>query len=931
MNKVFERKLTALSEADKVRFSRNNESKLSSETLLLARNLVAPHYTEMQHRTTKDGTPIPDEADLSKMFKSASTSVRDSRNILKSSPELCMGIDIYISGLLSPNDVSAPDLNITSNLTGELQPFKSAMIDVIREWAKEEYKIDSRLKEWVFKAKYLQGAVPLVVIPLTAIDKIINEEDKSKRKLALESYDSDTGLFKNGYHNCTGLLGAGINSTAKAREQNSKSVFSALKMESASANSEYDNSITISSDQKEGIRKQLIALAGNKGATIGDAVAKRTIDAISQIFIHDNVEALKMPNIAAVAARKSIKKRYSPLYAMEDAAADADLVQENGRTIDLEQGKLIYPDRSYSFREVVNIRPSDMYDNVGHPIVQEYPYDCCFPISPPGLPDKHLGYIIALDSTCSPLSMGEDNGPMDPSDVSMQTSSGVMGTQMLSQIGDASIDGMSNYRYGALNNASNRLFNSFLVADLKERLKNGLYNGVELDIRFTEVFLEQMWRRAMIGQQVQFLFIPTELLTYIAFEFNPLGMGESKLAKHRDIAIIASTVQLANALTAVNNSIQHKKATIAFDDDELDAFDTDEKLKQHIVRSQWSNALFSSSNSQDQLNHILNSGWHFAYENGNGVFPGTSVDIEYLTREANQIDNEYLDSVNKRLIMLSGVSPEIVDMSQEVEFAQTYITGHMLRAQQAALEQVVLCKSLDKFIQNFSLNSKIIITKLLEIIKQGRAVENSTLKNSRKTDQELIEIFIESISTGLPKPDTTKLEAQKENLATHEEFVDKVIEYYFDDPLFASSEMGEKLGDKLDLFKAVWKSSYMRNILQTNNLVPKQFQALHGNMDAEDFIDPFIESETIIKNFSKLALAHDGVVSKLRVRNDKIATNNEDRATAALGGEGGSSSSPEPEPSDDNKPEGGDGDKQPGADDDGSDIFNDDANSNPLG
>ena len=179
-SKVFEQTLSNLSTQDRKRVRQNREAKVTADTLLLAKNLVAPHYSEQQTRVTRDGTPIPDESDISKMFKAASTSIRDARNILKSSPELCMGIDIYIAGLLSPNDVSAPDLNITSNMGGELAGVKSKLIEVVRDWAKNEYKIDSRLKEWVFRAKYLQGAVPLAVIPLTAIDNIINESDKEK-------------------------------------------------------------------------------------------------------------------------------------------------------------------------------------------------------------------------------------------------------------------------------------------------------------------------------------------------------------------------------------------------------------------------------------------------------------------------------------------------------------------------------------------------------------------------------------------------------------------------------------------------------------------------------------------------------------------------------------------------------------------------------
>lgn len=848
----------------------------------LARNLVEPNAIEANSiRTTKNGLPIPDDMDISRMLHSAAGAVRDARNILKSSPELCMGIDIYIAGLLSPNDVSAPDLNITSNLTGELSNIKSKLVDVIRTWVKEEYGIDGRLKEWVFKAKYLQGALPIAIIPQTEIDTIINQKDPAKKKAALESYDTDVRQSTNRY-NSTGILGPGLNSGEKNKNERN-SIFNILKVAQESGQGTpgvaFANTPALSAEQSKAIGETL------KNPKLTEMVNT----ALSNVQIHDNIETLKMPLINNAIAKRMLKKRYSSIYnlALEDGDEDDKVEDVNVKKIGVnEAGDLVYPERRYDINEIVAIRPKDIYDNVGHPIIHEFPYSSVFPISPPGVPEQHLCYLVAVDSTGNALSIDEFNdGPgFGADDATMQTSSGILGTQVLTQAGDNAVDGMTNLRTNAMLSSSARIFNSFITADIKERLKNGMIGGVELDIKFTEMFMNQMFRRALSGQQVQFLVIPSELLTYVAFEYNELGLGESKLIKHRDIAIIASTVQVANALTAINNSIVHKKATITFDEDILDAMDTDEKLKQYIVRSQWSGALFTSTNTSDQLNHVLNSGWHFAYDGGNGAFPDTSFDIEYLNRDTNEIDNEYLNMINKRLIMLSGVSPEIVDMSQEVEFAQSYITGHMLRAQQAALEQQVLCKNITKFIRSFCSHSNIIVKELYNIIKEATGASGSV--RSTRDIRELIEEFIESIETSLPTPDTTKLEAQKDNLGVHEEYIDKVIEYFINDPYFDSSEVGEKFGEKLDLIKGVWKSAYMRDILQKNNLVPPQFQALYGNLDSESFIDPFIDAESIVKNMSSLLVQHESQISKLRHRNDAIATRLDEAAQNQFGGDG---------------------------------------------
>lgn len=924
MKKIFKHSLgtAIISDKDAERMKGPTVSGTKNKELaFIARNMVEPQNTNMNSRKSRDGIPIPEEQDIARLLQAAATSTRDARNILRSSPELCMGIDIYIAGLLSPNDVSRPDLAILSNSNIELQPIKSKLLDVIRAWAKEEYKIDDKLKNWVFKAKFLAGGVPLAIVPLTEIDSIINETDRDKRKVSLESYDSSVGKnkrFNQGFYNSTGLLGHGLNAPKRNQKEG---VFNLLGLaqESGDGPLYFGNQVELSDKQKTNIRNftDKEKVTGKNGEKVSDIILK----ALDKIYIHDNIEAFKVPRMKMAAARRSVQRRFSPLYrkanmALENAGTHKDAEGIGAGLVDA-NGNIKYPQRNYSNREIVEIRPSDIYENVGHPLVIEAPYESIIPICPPGLPEEPVGFICVLDSSFNPLTISdEDLAYPDPTDISVQTSAGIMGTQMLSQMGNSSTDNNLNFRNNVMTEANNRLFTNILEADLRERLRNGIYADMEFDVKLLPVFAEFMFKRALAGQETQFLFIPNELLTYVAFEYNEWGLGESKLAKHKTLAVIASTVQVANALASITNAIPHKKATITFDDDEIDAMDTSEKLEQHIVRSQWANALFTSSNTQDQLNHVLNSGFHFAYENGNGNFPGTSYDIEYINRDVAVIDNDYLDSVNRRLIMLSGVSPEIVDMSQEVEFAQTYITGHMLRAQQAAVEQEILCKNLDKFIQSFAMNSELIITELRDIVEAALRQENSPLKGIKTSVEDMIEEFIRSIETSLPKPDTTKLEMQLKNVDIHEQFIDKVIEYHFSDPMLDTEEVGEKVGSKIELLKAAWKSSYIRGIFQSNNLVPPQFNFLHGVDEEEGAVDPLEEGELMAKRLVEYVVQHEQQMSNVRYKADAQIEGIQERAEAAAGGDGdggdNDSGDTDPEPADDTS-----GDDAP-ADDGGS-------------
>ena len=945
MKKVFNQSLSkgimSTADVNNIRGNTTASNTNNRELAWVARNLVEPQNTALNQRKSRDGTPIPDEQDISRLLKVAATSSRDARNILKSSPELCMGIDIYIAGLLSPNDVSRPELAIQSNGAIELHPIKSQLLDVVRSWAKDEYNIDSRLKDWVFKARFLSGATPLAIVPLTEIDNIINEKDIGKRKLSLESYDSsDNRRFTNGYYNPTGILGDGLNKGSKKKD---KGVLGLLNMAQESGDNEplyFSNQVSLNDTQTKNIHQHVTGTVnlGGKEEKVSDVI----LNALNKIYIHDNIEAFKIPRLKLAAARRSLSRKFSPLYRGNLAQEDGNKNEE--KLVDA-HGRLNYPHRSFSTNEIINIRPKDIYENFGHPLIIELPYESALPICPPGLPNEPVGFIVVLDSSFNPLTISDDDLSFpDPTDISVQTSSGVMGTQLLGQIGDASLDGATNYRNGIMTEANNRLFTNILEADLRERLRNGIYSGMEFDVKLLPVFADFMFRRALAGQETQFLFIPNELLTYITFETNEWGLGESKLSKHKSLAILASTVEVANALASITNAIPHKKVTLTFDDDELDAMDTSEKVEQHVVRSQWANALFSSSNTQDQLNHVLNSGFHFAYENGNGNFPGTSYDIEYINRDVATIDNDYLDRINRRLIALSGVPAEIVDMSQEVEFAQSYITSHMLRAQQAAVEQETLCKHLTHFIRSFVLHSSILINELKDIVEAALKQNDSPLKGVKTEVEDLLEEFINSIETSLPKPDTTKLDLQIKNVETHEQFIDKVIEYHFSDPMFASEEVGEKGAEKLELIKAVWKSSYIRNVMSTNNLIPPIFNILNGGDLEEGYSDPLEESESMVKRMLEYLVQHEQQMAGVRYKTDaSMERINETAEANAGGGEGGDDSGDDYSSDDDTDsgndssgddaggkaPEGGDeGGGEEGGDDD---LFSMDDTESPIG
>lgn len=858
---------------------------LSEDEMMLKRSLVKGNPFNTPTNKTRKGTPIPDDGYIQQMLSVAGQSQIDARNILRMSPELELGANIYIAGLLSPNDISQSKINFTCE-EKDFGALRSEGLEIVESYFRNEFKIDGRLKNWIYKARFSEGATPLMVVPLTTIDQIINESNPQTKNMALESYKSS--FDGSGNYKPIRFLGRGVSKDGKPVQ---RSVRSILGLESS------DTSRT---------------LADSGIVDFGDSAPVKFKDAI---LIHDNVEALKVPQLTIAAAR----------YKMEDyfgfsAFEEVEVALESGdveKQYDIKrEGVELYPQRQFEMEQVVRLQPGDIASNVGHPVFMELPYSSVFAVHPPGKPDEHVGYYIALDESCNPLAIVDKN-QMVSGDAMSSGQLGNFASAIIEKGANAVGDSSHHQTQQTVQNSLN-LFMTTMDMNMVEMLKNGIFHGVDLAVAQNRDIMFYMFQRALVGKQTQLLFVPTSLLTYIAFDYNEWGLGESKITRYKDIAILASVITVANTLAAIGNAQQLKKVNIQFDEEDPDPQSTDEEIKGWLAKSQYGGSLLNTTRLADQLDMLVQSGYQFTYEGGMEIFPNTRVDIEPITRETAIIDSDWAQKIDKRMIMLTGISPEVVDLTQEVEFAQSYITGNVLRARQAHIEQLSFCEQVDHFIHNFTLNSKVLMLELTKLIK-ARRDEVPTLKNDKRNPLQLAKHFVKNIRTSLPKPDVTKLEMQLKSIETHNNFIDKVLESYLNENVLNASEVGQKIADKAEGIKAFFKDHLMRAYYEENNLLPPALLSLFSSDDDEK-VDVFEQTEILSKKLGDMVLNHEGVAARLRSKNDEKMENLEQRFGAA--GDSGSTSTD----TDGNQPaDGGETQADPAAAgaDGNDDLFND--------
>jgi hypothetical protein len=123
--------------------------------------------------------------------------------------------------------------------------------------------------------------------------------------------------------------------------------------------------------------------------------------------------------------------------------------------------------------------------------------------------------------------------------------------------------------------------------------------------------------------------------------------------------------------------------------------------------------------------------------------------------------------------------------------------------------------------------------------------------------------------------------------------------------------------------------------MQSNNLIPSQFNLLHGVETEEGIVDPLEESEGMVKRYLEYIVQHEKQMAGVRYKTDATIERVQETAQAAAGGTDGGSDTNEPatdpEPNDDDSnPDQGEGEAP--AEGEGEDLFGmgDDDTASPI-
>lgn len=737
---------------------------------------------------------------LRKTSDETAANVTDSSNLYQLLPDTELAEQILVSSILAPKDMVTVELNFNVNNPNIPLEISGPMLSIVDDFFTKTYKIPSLLPKILSDALFKRGSYPMLILPESSIDDVIN----SSGTVSMEHLQGDPFKLS------IGILGNSADTVNQpmARRKTSVSMESARDILSSRV-SHFNPNVVTKNSKGVGSTKRMDL----------------------KVLVSDNPDILKAPFLYSRVRSQAISSRLG--LGLESRG-------EINRS-DIESS--FYKPRHHHAKDIVSLKTASQTGKatVGHPLVMRLPSESIIPVHVPGSPEEHVGYFVLLDATGNPLNKANKSDYYNDLGHNLQANRD-LSSQLISQSTRA-VEGWKDGTVDNMVSESTKMYATIVEQDLISRLKNGLYNDTVEIARPLEVY-RIMLARTFANMSTQLLYVPVELVSYIAFDYNQYGVGQSLLENNKILASLRVSMMLANTMSAIDNSVAHTGLNITLDPDDPDPSSTVEKLVHNYVNTRRASYPLGASSPVDIINFLQNAGVDI-HVTGSPAYPETRMDVEDRARSIVEPNNDLEESLKKRYLMSLGLSPESVDNSYNVEFATSIVSSNLLLTKRVVLYQDMFTEMLSDFFRKYISQSGELQKKLMQCIKNSQAVirkdteeKGGEVKESATDEQMSVwyREFVSSLTVTLPRPDNITIERQMEAYDKYVEAIEKVVDAYLDTEFLDGTALGEQ-ADQVDVVKAAILAYFKRKWLNENNVLPEMLDLITFNEDNHPMLD----------------------------------------------------------------------------------------------
>lgn len=710
---------------------------------------------------------------ISQIFRSTAKEVSDIKNIFKLLPWLNLSREILISSIVSPGDLTQVRLNISNLMTSTSPTLITQLDKVLKDFFLDEIALESKIYDWVDKAMVMQGSYPILLIPESSLDKLINTLDSAE---SFESALRFDGEYLDGWFRPKGLLGLPLN-TPKGRS------FTSFESYSRHSTGEIIDSHTIKYYPKDSKTKTITL----------------------PIQVTDNPAIFRKPIINKLRQKYAMRNVYGKT-SFESRS------RSNSNPEDIYKNLFRTPNRNFQDRiSVIPTTRIEMNKGLGHPLEFHLPSESVIPITAPGDVSNHSWYIIITDSNGYPVSYNTgvdyyndvrqyitNNSDRDAGDIIQYAKETMFGNQ--DKITNIMIDNLT------------RMNSDIIEKDLIARIQSGMLGG-ELEISMPEVVKRMLLARTLEHKRTSMVLVPAEYLIYIAYDYNDFGIGKSILDEGKELAAQAAAIHVANVLGSIQNSIPGKDINIELDPDDRNPMETVHFMLSEAMGMAYREFPLTLGTTAGLTEQLQMSAFNVNVS-GNPRFPEVRTTITPRESAKVEVDQELAEDLNESLNKLFGLTSEMVDNTNQPEFATTAVNNSLMLLKRVMISQAKTNPYLSDYIKVFTYNSGVLIERLNEVIDSNK----KEIPKEYKNRDDFLEDYINGINCKLPEPQTENIERQADLLEKMNQAIDTALdEAYFKEELLAGFD-DEVIDDAFPIMKESLKALILRKWMRDHGV-----------------------------------------------------------------------------------------------------------------
>lgn len=478
--------------------------------------------------------------------------------------------------------------------------------------------------------------------------------------------------------------------------------------------------------------------------------------------------------------------------------------------------------------------------SIGHPLPIYLPAESVIPIHHPGTPEDHIAYFIVLDDNNRPVSRARDRDYYG--DIKREfeaTGKQDDGSSVIQQVRRA-----LGYRKEGTG-GHHEQFASIITQQLHNALRAGMFDE-DLEFDFQQNILSIMLWRQLKNRNTKILFIPKEIMTYIAFDYNQDGTGKTLLQDMKILLAARSSLFFANHMGQLASSVSRKRFRLTIDEDDPDPEKTIAIARDTILNDGARSFPIGASNPVDMVDALKRDSYSFEFDSNNPKMPQTRMVSEDAPPATAGGNEDYADTLRRATAQSFGIPPELVDPQSSPDFATSVVNNNQMMARWVQQAQKKFMAKITEYVQNLVRYSSVIRGELAKELSDKDVLKLLTKEQKSMDGEELLDMFIDSLEVTLPSPDTNSLIQQAETLRSYVEFIDIALDGYLPPDAFEGL-------DGYNRARASIKGRMVREWMGNNNVAPEldQLIGLFSPKDEEQQLSSLVEYVELVKDAVK--------------------------------------------------------------------------------